>query len=329
MNKKILISTLIVLTILLAMPLTNALEQPYIIRPFNNTYKDLDLEQIIEQLIQELNDNTMLITQLQTILFILKTNPQLKEHLNDQNPDETENQPIQRVSIRQRIWDLVLKYRLYRLMNSINLYLLLNSNFMALRVLKWSIKVIRWIRVGIIIKVVDATYQEPLITFTPDYQNNTLNVTYVFPKDLTWSDIEEIGEGTTAPLPTNKTVEIGDTITNCAGIIILRYKPTDKILGIWEFDQQTIPSIHFIKNDIENKLTVASCDPADVTWSELKITPSNGLTWKELQPVGFEFNSTTDFIEAGDYIQINNTKSGTITIHNKPTNTLIGSWNFT
>lgn len=57
----------------------------------------------------------------------------------------------------------------------------------------------------------------------------------VTPNTVPWSDIDQIGSGHCDPLP-NGTVLIGDEITNCSGFIVLRYIPSNEILGVFEFD---------------------------------------------------------------------------------------------
>ena len=68
-----------------------------------------------------------------------------------------------------------------------------------------------------------------------DDVNNTLTVTFVTPGDTFWDDIDQIGSGTCDPLPTGN-VSAGDVITNCSGIIVLRYIPTSGVIGVYEFD---------------------------------------------------------------------------------------------
>lgn len=68
-----------------------------------------------------------------------------------------------------------------------------------------------------------------------DDVNNTLTVISVTPEDTFWDDIDQIGSGTCDPLPTGN-VSAGDVITNCSGIIVLRYIPTSGVIGVYEFD---------------------------------------------------------------------------------------------
>ena len=74
----------------------------------------------------------------------------------------------------------------------------------------------------------------PEIIFAMDLENNTLTVVYVNPDDVLWSDLDQIGSGTCDPLPTGN-VTVGDMITNCSGTIVLRYIPTNEVIGVFEF----------------------------------------------------------------------------------------------
>jgi len=55
------------------------------------------------------------------------------------------------------------------------------------------------------------------------------------PANVQWSDITEIGAGSCDPLPEGD-VLVGDTLTNCTGIIALLYVPTYEVVGVFEFD---------------------------------------------------------------------------------------------
>jgi hypothetical protein len=79
--------------------------------------------------------------------------------------------------------------------------------------------------------------ETPVITFVQDNLTNTLMVTSVTPSTIQflWSDIDEIGSGNCDPLPSGN-VTAGEQITNCSGVIVLRYIPLNEVLGVFEFD---------------------------------------------------------------------------------------------
>ncbi len=65
-----------------------------------------------------------------------------------------------------------------------------------------------------------------------EQENNTLVVTYVYPSYLIWSDVE-VSSGI-AMLPSGIISE-GDTITNCDGVVTLRWESTNELIGTWIF----------------------------------------------------------------------------------------------
>jgi len=73
------------------------------------------------------------------------------------------------------------------------------------------------------------------------------------------------------------------------------------------------PNIAFVKDDIQDTLTVAASDPASLNWEDLGIDGSCDTT------------GLTGSITAGEKIT---NCDGTITIIHKATNTLLGSWEF-
>jgi len=78
---------------------------------------------------------------------------------------------------------------------------------------------------------------------------------------------------------------------------------------------QYTPSLQLVKDDVNDKLTVASADPGDLTWNDFEITGSYTSTTF----------STNSEVQAGDHIS---GCSGSITIRHIPTTTLIGTWDF-
>jgi len=105
------------------------------------------------------------------------------------------------------------------------------------------------------------------------------------------------------------------------GILTLRF-----ICGGFQYEEHgpDVPSITFTKTDTDeiNQLTVVSASPADVYWIDL-----------ELQVDGTAADhGMSGTVTAGDMIDITSiagTGAYTITIRHIPTNTLIGSWDFT
>jgi hypothetical protein len=76
---------------------------------------------------------------------------------------------------------------------------------------------------------------------------------------------------------------------------------------------QETPSIQFVKDNLADKLTIASAQPSDLLWSDFVISgtcDSSGLG---------------TYVVAGDQIT---GCSGTISLRYIPTNTLLGTWDF-
>jgi hypothetical protein len=106
----------------------------------------------------------------------------------------------------------------------------------------WGIKLLRWVKIGIILGFIDPSQQPPQtpdVVFEQDEVNNTLMVVSVNQDNVLWSDIAEIGSGSCDPFPVGN-VTVGGEIINCSGIIVLQYIPTEAILGVFEFNSTTL-----------------------------------------------------------------------------------------
>jgi len=140
-------------------------------------------------------------------------------------------------TVLEKIFWKIYNYRLLRFYVSILIYAVHPTKLTTLRVLTWGIKVLRITELGVLLGFIPSNPQPPVqieITFSQDLANKTLTVTSVSPATVLWSDIDQIGSGHCDPLPTG-TVVAGDQLTNCTGFIILRYIPSDIILGYFEF----------------------------------------------------------------------------------------------
>jgi hypothetical protein len=141
-------------------------------------------------------------------------------------------------TLLEKIYWKIFNYRVFRLYLSTALFLFLQSKLTLMRTTSWAIKLLRWVKIGILLGYITPTSnppQQPIIVFEQDNENKTLTVTSVIPNTVLWSDIDEIGSGSCDPLPSGN-VTVGAKITNCAGIIVLRYIPLNEILGVFEFD---------------------------------------------------------------------------------------------
>ncbi len=140
-------------------------------------------------------------------------------------------------TLLEKIFWKILNYRVFRVYLSALLFVFFQSKFTLMRTMTWGIRLLRWVKVGILLGFIDPTQQPPqtpVIDFQQDLGNDTLTVTYAS-ADILWSDLSEIGAGSCDPFPTGN-VTAGEMITNCTGIIVLQYLPTFEILGVFEFD---------------------------------------------------------------------------------------------
>ncbi|MFW6120006.1 MAG: hypothetical protein ACOC80_03780 [Petrotogales bacterium] len=231
MNKRIIIGSILVVFMLMLLPSTTAVQF--------NADKMTNIPDIKE--IQNMDINELI----DFIVEVSEQYPQIHEEVTHQIEEiengeilqDELNEPDGNQSIFEKIWLGVFKYRLFRLYISLFIYLYFQSKLTLMRTAIWGIKVLKWLRIGIILGFVDPNLpgpsETPHISFEMDIENNTLTV--VSTDTALWSDIDQIGSGSCDPLPTGE-VTVGDQITNCIGIIVLRYIPTNDILGVFEFE---------------------------------------------------------------------------------------------
>ena len=236
MNKKIIVGSVWVVFMLMLLPSTTAIQ---VNTGLNGITKLTDFKDI-----QNMNMDEMI----DFIMELAEGNPEIQDEIIRQVEEIEDEDILQKEldeladsnqSFIEKIWFRVFNYRLFRLF--ISFWMLLNSQsqITLLRTTHWITKLLRWVQVGIILGIVDLSDYEPPetlhISFEMDIENNTLVVDYVTPEDILWGDIDQIGSGTSDPLPTGN-VTVGDEIANCLGMIVLRYIPTNEVLGVFEFE---------------------------------------------------------------------------------------------
>jgi len=226
MNKKIISVSVLVVFMLMLLPSTTAIQEK---KGLNGITNLTDFKEIQNMNLDELID---------FIMELAEGNPEIQDEIIRQVEEIEDEDILQKEldtladdnqSFIEKIWFRVFNYRLIRLFISFGLLLNSQSQIALLRTTHWTTKLLRWIQVGIILGIVDIPDYEPPetpdISFEMDLENNTLLVDYVTSEDVLWSDIDQIGSGTCDPLPTGN-VTVGDEITNCLGMIVLRYIPT-------------------------------------------------------------------------------------------------------
>jgi len=104
------------------------------------------------------------------------------------------------------------------------------------------------------------------------------------------------------------------------------------VSGMIGTSPESAPEIQFVKDDVNNKLTVAKAEPGNLNWGDLDITFTSGkYVWLYSGGNSYNLSNNPDLssvaVEAGDYLYyINGTC--TITIRHIDTNTLLGTWEF-
>ena len=234
MKRKIMIGSLLAVFLMMMLPTTNAIQ---LNTSLNGITKPRDFEDIRNMNLDEL---------IELVLELAEQYPGVPEEIIDQikeikDEDIFQQEPDQlarpNASLRERIWLRIFNYRVFRLYLSLCLFAYFQSKLTLMRTMTWGIKLLRWVKVGIIIGVVDPSpdgSETPEIVFMQDLINSTLTVISVYPDNVLWSDIDQIGSGSCDPLP-NGTVAPDDVIANCTGIIVLRYIPTNEVIDIFEF----------------------------------------------------------------------------------------------
>lgn len=109
------------------------------------------------------------------------------------------------------------------------------------------------------------------------------------------------------------------------------------VSGMIGTSPETTPSMQFVKDGTNTKLTVASADPGNLNWDDFMISNVTSATsaTMTLQPDGLAIATGTapisTVVSAGQYLDLTIIGSGTttVTIRHVPTNTLIGTWEFT
>ena len=233
MKKKIIVGSILVVFMLMLLPSNTAVQLNTGLNRITNL---TDFKEIQNMNMGELTD---------FIMELAEGNPKIQDEIIRQ-VEEMEDEDIlqeeladSNQSVIEKIWMGIFNYRLFRLSVSFWISLYLQSKITIIRTIHWAMKLLRWIQVGIILDIVDLNpdgpQETPDISFEMDMENNTLTVSSVYPEDVSWGDIDQIGSGTCNPLPTGN-VTVGDEITNCIGMIVLLYIPTNEVLGVFDFE---------------------------------------------------------------------------------------------
>ena len=245
MKGKIILGSIISVLILALVPATNAIEVQTIQQESSNILisyeqiKNMDTETLVTFIQGLTNDYPEISQQFHHAVEDIQTTP-LNAHSQSKSlfeKNQGQQQPNGNQTLLEKIFWKIYNYRVLRLLISLLLFVKFQSKFTLLRTTTWGIRVLRWVKLGILLGFIDPSQQSPqtpTIEFHQDPGNATLQVLYA-DADILWSDISEVGDGSCDPLPEGN-VTAGDMITNCTGIIVLLYLPTYEVLGAFEFD---------------------------------------------------------------------------------------------
>ncbi|MCX6661688.1 MAG: hypothetical protein NTY91_03980 [Euryarchaeota archaeon] len=249
MNGRIILGSILAVFLIALVPATNAIQTQTVEREVSRTLvsyeqlKNMDAEALVAYIQILTNDYPELSEKFTNAVEDIENTPISPNNANHQNNFliEKNKGPKQRddnQTFLEKIFWKIYNYRVFRLLVSLLLFINFQSKFTLMRTMTWGIRLLRWVKVGILLGFIDPSQQPPQtpdIGFQQDFGNDTLTVTYVTAIDVLWSDISEIGAGSCDPFPEGN-VTAGDMITNCTGIIVMQYIPTYEVLGVFEFD---------------------------------------------------------------------------------------------
>ncbi len=234
MKKKIILSSILIVLMLIILPSTTSIQLSSGLQeaPKHTSFaeiKNMEIDELLDLMVEITEDYPQIYEEI---------SKQIEKLDREANNEIEIKQADSNVSIFQKIWELVFKYRMFRFSWSLLVYVSFPNKITMWRAITWSIKILKWVKIGVLLGFIDPAFWKqppvPQISFEMDLGNNTLTVEYVYPENVSWDDIDQIGAGSCDPLPTG-TVMVGDEITNCAGIIILRYIPYNQIIGYYDF----------------------------------------------------------------------------------------------
>lgn len=249
MKRRIVLGSIIAVFLIAFVPLTNAIQIQAIERNTTEscasfeTIKNMDAEEIVVFINTLSQDYPEIAKKFNSLVKTMESTPPSSAFIqkltdrsvtNNQGPQpQDDNQTF----IEKIFWK-IFNYRVFRVYLSALLFVYFQSKFTLWRTMTWGIRLLRWVKIGMLLGIIDPSNrppQTPVIGFSPDETNNTLTVTYTSAADILWDDLSEIGAGGCDPFPEGN-VTTGDMITNCTGIIVLQYLPTYEILYVFEFD---------------------------------------------------------------------------------------------
>jgi len=249
MKGRIIIGSVASVFLILFVPLTDAFQIQTIRNELpttlisNDLLKNMDADELIvfirslakdyPELFEEFQRSANAMENIPVSSMSTKHDTDISVNTNPGSEPKNDNQ-----TVLEKIFWKIYNYRVFRLLVSTLLFIKFQSKFTLMRTMTWGIRLLRWVKIGILLGFIDPSQQPPQtpnIAFEEDLINKTLTVISVDSEDVPWIDIAEIGAGSCDLLPVGN-VTVGDTLTSCTGIIVLQYIPSNTILGVFEFE---------------------------------------------------------------------------------------------
>jgi hypothetical protein len=248
MKGRIIVGSIVAVFLILCVPMTNAIQVQTVKKKLSasfisyDTFKNMGADELIVFICSLAQDYPDLYEYFLKYVDKMENAPVssvITKHVSDISVNDHQGlQPKNdnQTALEKIFWKIY-NYRVFRLLVSALLFIKFQSKFTLMRTMTWGIRLLRWVKVGILLGFIDPSQQpqSPTISFEQDDTNNTLTVVTAYPADILWNDITEIGAGSCNPLPEGNVIA-GDSLTNCTGILVLQYIPTNEILGVFEFE---------------------------------------------------------------------------------------------
>lgn|GEM_PF-1185291 len=163
----------------------------------------------------------------------------------------------------------------------------------------------------------------PDITFKQNNEENKLIVKEIYQMNTPWSNITSIGlaGSYTCHIPTFGFVRAGDVITDCSGVFSLKYVPTGKIIGTFDFTDSGEETSEVGYGWVYGKVLLKSGDTTypgkDVTVFVNEINENSVNQINEDSSSEIQAHKTLLQKDTNNAIQIQSIQSGRVTFTNE------------
>lgn len=267
MKGRIIVGSLVAIFLILLVPVTNAVQIKTVEKDLSTSFisydalKNMDADELIVFIRTLAQIYPQLYEEFQHDVDEMKNTPVssiVTKHVSDiqLNKNQGPQQKSDNQTLLEKIFWKVFNYRLFRLYISTCLFIYFQSKFTLMRTMTWGIRLLRWVKIGILLGFIDPSQQPqtPNIACTTDSTTNRITVATA-DANIKWNDIiitNDTGSSnchwaiydgggvtnqTTNVMPTSN-VTAGDYIfiwypSGGNVKITLRYVPTNSLLGSW------------------------------------------------------------------------------------------------